>query len=121
MTALRANLILTSILLAILGTYSAVVSYFDTPAPVSINAYKAASTTKTPHMARMVNCEDYDIQPCFTYDDGHWRVVTSYMPYASYTLYRCTEEDGGARIPCIWKDYNKVAKSQPRTKNVFTK
>ncbi len=121
MSALRANIRLTLFLVAILSIFGAVSHYLSTPKPVSLNAYQVASTTKEPSMARMVNCEDYDIQPCFTYDEGHWRVVTSYSPYASYTLYKCTEEDGGAKLPCIWKDYNKVAKGQPRTKNVFHK
>ncbi len=123
MSALKANLILTAILSALLGIFTVVVQYNSTPAPVSIGAFKPASTTKAPAMARMVNCEDYDIQPCFTYDSGKIYIVTSYSPYRSTKLDKCIEEDASGKqtLPCIWKDYNKVGKGQPRTKNVFFK
>lgn len=74
-----------------------------------------------PTMYRLVNCEDYDIQPCYTYDGGQWRMVVSYYPYKYVKLYKCTEEDGGKYLPCIWKDVNKVAKNAPKTRNVFVK
>lgn len=89
-----------------------------TPTVTHTPASKAA---REPLMARMVNCEDYDIQPCYTYDDGAWRMVLSYTPYKSVKLNRCKEEDGGPILPCIWKDNNRVKKGQPVTRNVFTK
>lgn len=30
---------------------------------------------------RLYNCEDRDVVPCYTYDEGEWRVVRSYAPY----------------------------------------
>ncbi len=125
MSALKANVTLALILSALLGIFgisAKTVEYVSEP--VSIGAFKPASaTTKDPAMARMVNCEDYDIQPCFTYDEGAWRMVTSYSPYHSIKLVKCTEEDASGKqtLPCIWKNYNKVGKGQPRTKNVFFK
>lgn len=74
-----------------------------------------------PTMYRLVNCEDYDIQPCYTYDEGQWRMVASYYPYKYVKLYKCTAEDGGKYLPCIWKDNNRVGKGQPKTRNVFVK
>jgi hypothetical protein len=79
-------------------------------------AYRPASD---PLMARMVDCEDYDVQPCYTYDDGAWRVVLSYKPYKAVRVVVCKVEDGGPILPCIWKRNNRVGKSQPITRNVF--
>ncbi len=76
---------------------------------------------REPYMLRMVNCEDYDIQPCYTYDEGAYRMVYSYSPYKAVKLTKCTAEDGGKVLPCIWKHNNKVKKGQPVTRNVFTK
>jgi hypothetical protein len=84
----------------------------------------SVSVNADPLMARMVNCEDFDIQPCFTWDDGAWRIVLSYSPYKSVKAYDCTAEDGGKKLPCIWRDYNRPAKgkkSDPKTRNVFWK
>lgn len=74
-----------------------------------------------PAMMRMVNCEEYDVQPCYTYDEGAWRMVTSYNPYRAVRLYVCKAEDGGPKLPCIWTKKNRVAKGQPVTRNVFTR
>ncbi len=76
---------------------------------------------REPYMMRMVNCEDYDIQPCYTWDEGAWRMVVSYSPYKAVKLAKCKAEDGGPVLPCIWKHNNKVKKGQPVTRNVFTK
>lgn len=72
-----------------------------------------------PNMSRMVNCEDYDIQPCWTYDEGSYRIVLSYEPYKSVKLSLCAKEDGGPKLPCVWKRNNRVEKGQPVTRNVF--
>lgn len=81
----------------------------------------ASQSVREPLMARMVNCEDYDVQPCYTYDEGSYRMVLSYAPYKAVKLSMCKEEDGGPVLPCIWKDNNRVKKGQPITRNVFTK
>lgn len=73
-----------------------------------------------PLMMRLVNCEDYDIQPCWTYDDGAYRLVTSYHPYYSIKIRTvCKSEDGGPVLPCISKRNNRVAKGAPITRNLF--
>jgi hypothetical protein len=78
-------------------------------------------TKAEPVMMRMVDCESYDIQPCYTYDDGAWRMVISYKPYRMVKLSVCKAEDGGPKLPCIWKKNNRVSKGQPVTRNVFMK
>lgn len=87
----------------------------------TITTPAARTPASEPLMARMVNCEDYDIQPCYTYDDGAWRVVLSYKPYRAVRVVVCKAEDGGPILPCIWKRNNRVAKGQPITRNVFSR
>ncbi|HEY0109655.1 MAG TPA: hypothetical protein VGB67_08520 [Fibrella sp.] len=74
-----------------------------------------------PLMARMVDCESYDIQPCWTYDEGRYVMVLSYSPYRVVKLSVCKVEDGGPALPCIWRKDNRVPKGEPVTRNVFTK
>lgn len=92
------------------------VAHVQTTKPTAPKAGKGE-----PAMMRMVDCESYDIQPCYTYDDGAWRMVTSYSPYHSVKLSVCKYEDfGGPQYPCIWKRDNRVSKGEPVTRNVFT-
>jgi hypothetical protein len=55
------------------------------------------------HHARMVNCEDVDVQPCITYDDGAlgtgWYRVDSYNPrYVAHKVKVCK---GHRHYPCV--------------------
>jgi hypothetical protein len=60
-------------------------------------------------MVRMVDCEDVDIQPCITKDEGQWRKVTSYNPYRYIVVKTCKTAKGGPSYPCVWtkKDHGK--------------
>jgi hypothetical protein len=59
---------------------------------------------------RYPDCEDSDtlpVDPCVTIDDGTWRLVTSYQPYAYTLLTVCvTADEIGSRVvgplPCVW-------------------
>jgi hypothetical protein len=89
-----------------------------TPAITTPAAQRPASE---PLMARMVDCEDYNVQPCWTYDEGAYRVVLSYKPYKAVRVVVCKVEDGGPVLPCIGKRNNRVSKGQPVTRNVFSR
>lgn len=60
-----------------------------------------------PIQARLVDCEDFDVQPCWTVDDGAYRIVMSYKPYRSFKVSLCKAEDGGKKLPCLWRKNNK--------------
>lgn len=91
------------------------------------NVPTVGSVAKSPvYRAAMVNCEDFDIQPCYTYDEGSWRVVLSYDPYKSVKVYDCKEDwnSDKQKLPCVWKQDNKKPKghkSDPSTRNVYYK
>lgn len=51
------------------------------------------------HATRLTNCEDVDRTPCWTFDDGAYRVVTSYGPYRSHTVRLCLR--GQTRGNCL--------------------
>lgn len=100
--------------------------FFGTlPNPSVAAAPTVGSAVKSStYQSAMVNCEDFDIQPCYTYDEGSWRIVLSYNPYKAVKAYDCTAEDGGKKLPCVWKQDNKKPKghkSDPSTRNVFWK
>ena len=50
----------------------------------------------------LADCEDTGKAPCYTHDDGAWRVVRSYAPYASRVVKLC----GTKKIvpPCLKKE-----------------
>ena len=123
----RSLIIIVAAILALLTVHTPYAEAAESHAKSSSTAtptrtYPVARTPmREPLMMRMVNCEDYDIQPCYTYDEGAWRMVMSYSPYKAVKLSKCKEEDGGPILPCIWKDNNRVKKGQPVTRNVFVK
>lgn len=43
------------------------------------------------HFSKLVDCEDMDVQPCFTYDEGKWKVVYSYKPYTAKNVKVCNK------------------------------
>lgn len=87
------------------------------PAKVSQSAPKAVTTI---HQSKMVGCEDRDVQPCWTYDEGSYRIVYSYEPYSAKAVKLCKQEDGsGSTLPCIWKDNNAGEKPGMQTRNYF--
>lgn len=54
-----------------------------------------------PHKSILANCEDVNIQPCYTYDDGKWRIVYSYSPYKSKAVKLCNSKS--SNVPCLNK------------------
>jgi hypothetical protein len=56
------------------------------------------TTTGSVKVSRMVDCEDQDVQPCITLDDGRWRLVYSYSPYTSTVIRKCGRDVGP---PCF--------------------
>ena len=99
----------------------------ESPTAIKLSAQASPNWALRTAMSRMVNCEDFDIQPCYTWDEGKWMVVYSYAPYKAVRAYDCKEEDGvakGQKYPCVWKQDNKKPKghkSDPTTRNVFWK
>lgn len=65
---------------------------------------KGKSTQKI-HTSKLANCEEMDVQPCFTYDEGKWRVVLSYSPYKAKAVKICKSVFGGDK--CLAKKDNK--------------
>lgn len=66
------------------------------------SARPAAPATRThvvQHSVRLTNCEDVDRVPCWAFDDGAYRVVTSYGPYRSHTVRLCLR--GQTRGNCL--------------------
>lgn len=54
------------------------------PAPVKVSS--------------LVDCEDQNVQPCITFDDGKWRLVLSYQPYTARVVKKCASP---AVTPCF--------------------
>lgn len=69
--------------------------------PLVSNQKAEAAKPQMTNMSRLVNCEDMDVQPCFTFDEGKWRIVYSYSPYKAKTVSFCGE------APCLSKKANK--------------
>lgn len=44
------------------------------------------------------NCEDKDVTPCYTYDEGAWKVVKSYTPYKASKVKLCKTFRS---VPCL--------------------
>lgn len=47
---------------------------------------------------KLRDCEDTGKASCYTYDDGKWRVVTSYSPYKSKVVKLCSK---GTKRACL--------------------
>lgn len=45
------------------------------------------------------DCEDTGKPACYTYDDGSWRVVTSYNPYRGKVVKLCKPRK--VSVPCL--------------------
>ncbi|OKI54528.1 hypothetical protein [Micromonospora sp. CB01531] len=57
-------------------------------------------TTVATLAATLPDCEDVEgVTPCYTFDEGEWRVVESYSPYRAITLPECATEDSDN---CYW-------------------
>lgn len=54
------------------------------------------------HLSVMADCEDANIQPCITYDEGQWRRVDSYRPYTAHRVRTCKAASGAGTLPCVW-------------------
>lgn len=56
----------------------------------------------------LADCEDTSTAPCFTYDEGSWRVVHSYNPYSFTDVPLCqTRENRRTQLPCLSKAYDR--------------
>jgi hypothetical protein len=58
----------------------------------------------TTYKSFMRNCEDIDVQPCYTFDEGKWRIVYSYNPYKSRAVSLCNSKS--SNLPCLTKSTN---------------
>lgn len=58
----------------------------------------------TTYKSFLANCEDIDVQPCYTYDSGKWRIVYSYNPYKSRAVSLCNSKS--TNVPCLTKSTN---------------
>lgn len=88
-------------------THSGTPSKPFTPPPAP--AFTAQDTD--PVETRFFDCGDGDGNaPCVTWDENEWRLVVDYTPYSYVRLYQCTAEDGGKKLPCVWKDFDNQGK-----------
>lgn len=86
--------------LALLPLLAALIALGATPATASpAPVHPATRTHVVQHATRLTNCEDVDRTPCWTFDDGAYRVVTSYAPYRSHTVRLCLR--GQTRGTCL--------------------
>lgn len=110
-------------LAVVLGTALLVVPFATRSDAVEIKPVVKAPSAKyvpaDPNMSRLTDCEDFDIQPCWTLDEGQYRIVYSYDPYRSKRVVLCKAEDGGPKLPCLSKRNNKVLRGEPVTRNYF--
>lgn len=66
-------------------------------------------TQPQPIVSRYGDCEDMEgSTPCVTYDEGQWRLVSSYDPYSFTALVQCSAEDYPKIMPCVWKHKSTV-------------
>lgn len=89
------------------------------PAPVGQPAtviIAASAATVTMHTSRLVNCEDHDVQPCWTLDDGALIIVLSYAPYTAHSATVCPSK-GAATLPCLARKVNPRTAGDPTTRN----
>lgn len=80
-----------------------------TAEPVHPSAAGSREATGDPEMRSIRDCEDLReadgvtrSNPCMTYDEGAWRLVSSYAPYTAEKVVPCKAEDGGPILPCVW-------------------
>jgi hypothetical protein len=77
--------------------------------PLSKNAEAWESRKLSIHMTKVADCEDTGKPVCYTYDEGEWRIVTSYNPYKAKSVKLCTKKGAGCLIgkgsvrTYIWK------------------
>lgn len=69
-------------------------------AVLSLSGAASMAQTSVTYSGIMVDCESYDIQPCYTQDDGIWKIVTSYSPYKAQNMKICAAK---ISAPCIEK------------------
>lgn len=87
---------------------------------ITLLAPAAQATTHRPvvHSSAMVNCEDFDVQPCWTTDDDGLRVVLSYQPYTGHVVRMCPVKVTAAATPCLSRGLNRTPKGEPHTRNL---
>lgn len=74
------------------------------------------AATVTIHTSRLVNCEDHDVQPCWTLDNGALVIVFSYAPYSGRTVKVCPSK-GASPLPCLARRSNARTAGDPTTRN----
>lgn len=61
-----------------------------------------AEAASKPGVVRVVvDCEDSLKTPCVTFDEGRWVKVTSYKPYRSVRLSKCSLTRA-SKLPCVF-------------------
>lgn len=72
-----------------------------------------------PRMSRLVNCDEWEIQPCWMERNGVFLILRSYGPYNAYEVEICKAEDGGPILPCLWQKDNADKDGGISTRNFF--
>lgn len=71
----------------------------------------------TTYKSFLRDCEDIDVQPCYTYDSGSWRIVYSYNPYRARRVQLCNAKS--SYIPCLTKSTNSDGAKVYKWRNSF--